>query len=372
MNPSPDKEPDPETIELLHRHLLGATEPAEVERIEQEMLRSPRLRAEFLRATRLDAALHEQATRRQVPPARKVIAFPWRRLLAVAATVLFAAIIWRWPRPVPPAPGPLAAEVATLLDARDCQWAGGAVFPVDGRLTEGAVHLKSGVALIEFDGGARMALKGPASLELIGPKGARLLRGNVTVRCEDGAEGFSLLTPTSTVIDLGTEFGVAVADDGETELGVLDGSVEVAGAPNQSPATTRVLSAGEAMKLTASGADLVGTAKPADWVRDYTSRAERDVKAQPPRLFAHDSFSTQGVKTALTDYTGGFWLEGTVDPCHTGKAPAFVFHAASSIDKAHPGIRRLTRARRASGSASPARRSDRSHAATKHLHRLFV
>ncbi len=308
MNESPDHKPEPEIIELLHRHLLGATEPAEAERLEQEMLRSPRLRAEFLCAARMDAALHDESTHRQLPPVQNVIAFPWRRMLAAAATVVFAAVMWRWMNLAPQTPGPVAAEVATLIDTRDCQWAGGGVIPVDGRLAEGTVHLNSGVALIEFDGGARMALKGPASLELTGPKSARLLRGDVTVRCEDGAEGFSLLTPTSTVIDLGTEFGVAVAADGGTAVEVLDGAVEVAGAANQSPATTRVLSAGESLKLNADGTDRVNAAKPADWVRDYTSQAERDGKSLPPRLFAQDVFSTQGVKS-LGEYNGGFgWL----------------------------------------------------------------
>jgi hypothetical protein len=105
---------------------------------------------------------------------------------------------------------PALSPIATLLDTRDCLWENPASLPVTERLTAGRLELKTGVALIEFDGGARLALQCPASLELLEYKTAWLHRGNATMRCENGTYTFSLLTPTSNVIDLGTEFGIAV------------------------------------------------------------------------------------------------------------------------------------------------------------------
>ena len=128
---------------------------------------------------------------------------------------------------------------------------------------------------------------------------------------------------------------MAVADDGGMEVEVLDGAVEVAGASNQSTATTRVLSAGEALQLNADGTDRMEMAKVTGWVRDYSSKAERAEKALPPRLFAQDTFSTQGVKT-LEEYTGGFGWQGPWERATRGKRPPSHFAPLEPLAKHVP------------------------------------
>lgn len=332
MNESHDSRPEAEMTELLHRHLLNASTPEEAKELERELLQSPKLRAQYLRATRMDAALYEEFSRRQMPAASPVVVLPWRSMLVAAAAVLLVAFIWRGliaPSPTSPA---AQIEVATLVDARDCRWKGEKIFQEDERLTHEVMHLQSGVALIEFDAGARLALTGPASLEIKDRNSARLLHGAASVRCEDGAEGFILLTPTSTVIDLGTEFGVAVSPDGATAVEVLDGVVEVAGALPPSNATTRVLGAGEAIKLNADGSDRMATARSEGWVRDYTTKAERELRAMPPRLLASDAFASGGLKD-VTAYTGGLGWNGTWVRTPQNRRPRLTMAPSAPITK---------------------------------------
>ena len=73
-----------------------------------------------------------------------------------------------------------------------------------------------------------------------------LHRGDVVVRASDEAAGFRLLTPSSELIDLGTEFSVRVAEAGATTLNVLDGEVSVRPLKTGN-ANAQVLQAGKAV-----------------------------------------------------------------------------------------------------------------------------
>jgi hypothetical protein len=89
------------------------------------------------------------------------------------------------------------------------------------------VALKSGLAEIIFQGGARTLLEGPAKLEIRSRMGAYLQQGKFTVTVENPlAKGFEVLAPGMKYTDLGTEFGVAVAANGEQELQVFRGTVQ--------------------------------------------------------------------------------------------------------------------------------------------------
>ncbi len=262
--------------------------------LERDLIASPGLRTSFMRAIRMDMALRDHSfDNAQETPAVSVKS-RWLQFssvfTAIAALLLLAAIIvWR----TSPAGGnrnPALAEVATLVDARDCKWAGGQTLDIDKRFSAGVLELTAGVAVFQFDGGSRLALQGPASLEIIGPKTARLHRGNATVRCEQGVYSFSLLTPTSVVVDLGTEFGVAVNDDGGSEVHVLDGAVEVADALSQIEPGVRLLEAGQTLSLGSDGGGVIINDTTQSWIRDYSSPLDRRVEAQPPRLMARDPF----------------------------------------------------------------------------------
>lgn len=114
--------------------------------------------------------------------------------------------------------------VATLVFMENCDWENSIV---EGQpMSAGEYELKSGTAMVRMVGGAEVAMVGPCRIELRNAGSARLHLGNVVVRASDDAEGFTIWTPNSEVVDLGTEFAVKVADAGDTEVHVLDGMVE--------------------------------------------------------------------------------------------------------------------------------------------------
>ncbi|MGB7326817.1 MAG: FecR domain-containing protein, partial [Rubripirellula sp.] len=134
-----------------------------------------------------------------------------------------------------------------MLLTEDCRWNDAQVL-AEGQRLNGRLKLSRGLAVLRFDGGAELILRGDTDLQLLSPGEAMLHRGDVVVRASDEAAGFRLLTPASELIDLGTEFSVRVADAGATTLNVLDGEVSVR--PLRSTdAIPQVLPAGRAVMV---------------------------------------------------------------------------------------------------------------------------
>jgi hypothetical protein len=157
------------------------------------------------------------------------------RWLALAGSILIAAATlslfglgmaagpnrWAWL----PGARPAIANVAWLVNAQNCRWAGPLGEP--GRDMRAGKHLRldRGLAEIEFDKGARVILQGPAGLELVSGSAARLVYGTLTARVPEQARGFTVLSPRGKVVDLGTEFGLSVDSQGATTLHVFTGEV---------------------------------------------------------------------------------------------------------------------------------------------------
>jgi hypothetical protein len=119
--------------------------------------------------------------------------------------------------------------VARLIRMVDCHWEGGRVAPALGdEFAAGRkLVLKSGLAEIIFQGGARTLLQGPATLEIRSRLGVYLQQGKFTVAVENPlAKGFEVRAPGMKYTDLGTEFGVFVATNGEQEVNVFRGRVQ--------------------------------------------------------------------------------------------------------------------------------------------------
>lgn len=123
--------------------------------------------------------------------------------------------------------------------------------------------LDRGLVEITFDSGARVILEGPIACEIASAFVARLDRGRLTATVVKHAgvaasPRFTVETPTATVTDIGTSFGVAVNEAGLTDVSVFDGLVDLlprlAGdaTGNSAPAAIR-LATGEAAALTAPG-----------------------------------------------------------------------------------------------------------------------
>lgn len=138
-------------------------------------------------------------------------------------------------------PRRLPGSVACVTGLHDVAWAepaGGVEPPPPQRhasLFAGQrFDLVRGLVEITFDGGAKTIVEGPAAFEVVSLAAGRLYSGRLTAtldkavaKAAGAGSRFAIETPTATVTDLGTSFGVAVGEAGETSVSVFDGLVEL-------------------------------------------------------------------------------------------------------------------------------------------------
>ncbi len=111
----------------------------------------------------------------------------------------------------------------------DCKWVNQRKSPASGRVAVGQDYaLASGLMEITYHTGARVVLQGPATYNVESRNGGFLTLGKMTGKVENpAAKGFVVRTPTATITDIGTEFGVEVDAHGVTTSHVFRGSIEV-------------------------------------------------------------------------------------------------------------------------------------------------
>jgi hypothetical protein len=221
--------------DLIDDYVAGLLDEAGLGRLEEWLRADAEARRYFVAYCGLHTDLHLEVRARQVgeralralgetpPPAarRRLAAFPVKLAAAAALVLLSLGIAW-W---VATRPAAEPQEVAWLVNAQNCQWAEDTQ-PAGAMRAGTVLRVERGLAEIKFRSGARVVLEGPASLKLLSDNGARLLRGKLTARVPEPAAGFEVLSPQGKVVDLGTEFGVSVGDDGATDVRVFVGKVE--------------------------------------------------------------------------------------------------------------------------------------------------
>ena len=144
-------------------------------------------------------------------------------------------------------PEPSEAVIATLAYESLALWSdrerlvGDAIAP-------GVLRLEVGIVRLDFSNGAAVTLQGPAEFEIINTVHTRLHSGILTASIPKSAIGFEVETPAIDVVDLGTAFGVSVGSDGETDVCVFEGEVEVRSAGNDGG--FQLLSEGNAVRST--------------------------------------------------------------------------------------------------------------------------
>jgi hypothetical protein len=202
---------------------------------------------------------------------------------------------------------PAAVAVARLNRAFDCVWSSETHSPAvgDDLVAGRKLVLKAGLVEIVFRNGAQAIVEGPAVFEVASRSGGRLSRGKCAVTVEDpAARGFMIDAPGMIYTDLGTEFGVSVAQNGEQEMHVFRGKVqaELASARQSgrggegetshspahrvSPSPSLVLSAHEAIRVAAANA-AGGPAKPIEHIAaDEKQFVRNDRLAQVAALHA--------------------------------------------------------------------------------------
>jgi len=189
-------------------------------------------RIETLAAEKFSAFRREQdRNRRPEPVAAPRNAF-YAMVGSLAAAILF--ILWMLPDPVPVVPvvpvAPVPVFVASIHDSIDARWSDPSLSTTPGTqlFTLGNLVLTRGVVDIAFEGGAKMVVEAPATLELLSPDSARLEWGRLVGSVPRSEVQLTIETPNASVTDLGTEFGVEVDRQQVTHLHVFEGRVSAA------------------------------------------------------------------------------------------------------------------------------------------------
>lgn len=282
--------PDSELARLAAALFEGAITATDRDRL-AIMLRDPEARAAYRKTVWLHANLMRiwcqeiggmpwvpqplgEVVPREDPPAhrsrRPGFSPRWERLrsrVSRAAAVLIAIMLgatalglaavvgigfFRTPSlAIPSRPPRAIGSIAEISAVASPVWAAGSVpGQVWQSLMPGAkVELQSGLVEIACDGGAKIVLEGPARFTLDARSAAALDRGKATITVAstgagDGKPRFTLQTPSATVTDIGTSFGVVVSEKGETAVSVFDGLVDLL--PRLDGAVPLRLTAGEA------------------------------------------------------------------------------------------------------------------------------
>lgn len=227
--------------EQLAAYLVGEISGDERESLEQVMAVDPAAIRELLDQRKISAGLHALLGDDNAQLAKGILASTQgistntmaecilgiqtprsavRKSLALAAVVTLGAFgIFTWLRQQP------VAEIGRTAGAK---WSAGNWKRGDS-LRRGSLKLEHGVAEIRFSKGARVVVEAPADFEITGNNGLKLQTGRLSATVPPSAHGFTVTAKGFSVVDYGTEFGVAVdsASDSsrKSEVHVFKGEV---------------------------------------------------------------------------------------------------------------------------------------------------
>jgi len=335
--------PSPERLEelrdLLRRLSDAPLSPEEAARLNDLLHGDPEACELYLKHATLDAQLrHEFGGRQPLPEELPAFArsaeaprvapageFRFLSLARLAAALLFGAgltllVSSVWSRPRVTDERAAADSVATLLFADDCQWRT-TERPVEGqRLSAGPLQLEKGLLILRFDGGAAVVLEGPAELRVESRGCAQLVYGRLTVRAPKEAAGFTVRSPASDVVDLGTEFAIKVERGGATEVHVLEGEVSHSkpGAPMES---ALLLSAGNAIRYDAAKTP-APRAVPLKSPRFAELLSQAKIGPRQDLMLAYEGFNYPVGALPLGEATGGSGWAGAWTVSPGAKLPA--------------------------------------------------
>jgi hypothetical protein len=141
--------------------------------------------------------------------------------------------------------------VAVLSEETDARWLHP---PEDPNLHPGLMVLEEGYARITFKQGTQIILQAPCTFDLRSKNRMVLERGMVTANVPLQAHGFAVQTPEAQVTDFGTEFGLQVKGQNESEVHVFAGRVQCrTKGSKESPSKTLDVAQDMAGLLAASG-----------------------------------------------------------------------------------------------------------------------
>lgn len=210
--------------------------------------------------------------------------------------------------------------VAEVVDTTNARWMASSTRIEQGEELRSLQRLKlsDGEATLAFRGGAILQLIGPAILEVRSDNSAYLFQGRAALLARSPkSQGFRLLTPTSTFVDISTAFTASVAPDGLSRLEVVEGEVDVVLAPDKTAPSrmrtgeTLFIEPGEPSVMTriepgegTAAFRFPSIAPPSrdDWADHQFGRAS--IRVAQGRLRVRESGADSGPATVLLDGVG--------------------------------------------------------------------
>jgi hypothetical protein len=144
-------------------------------------------------------------------------------------------------------------SVAVVRDTTDVQWSKNASSkPAKSAILLGEpLKIDSGTVELELEAGAKLVVEGPADWSVEGNNSVSLRAGKLLAHVPQQAIGFTIEAPTAKIVDLGTEFGVHVTENGAADVAVKVGLIKVQpiAADGKQPSQEFRLSAGQGVRV---------------------------------------------------------------------------------------------------------------------------
>lgn len=176
----------------------------------------------------------------------------WSSLYLAAASIAAIVFIILFIHYVPPK---REAQIASLLDTIDAEW-GQTDLPLDIgsglSVTDGTRHLLKGYIKVGFSSGAEVIIEGPAEFELKSSDHMNLNKGKLYANISGHSSGFTVNTPSSKIVDLGTQFGVNVEPDGTSDLHMFKGRAIISAQVRDGTKSVKEVIKGFAMRVSPS------------------------------------------------------------------------------------------------------------------------
>ncbi len=182
-------------------------------------------------------------------------------------------------------------EIATLNTSLKAAFADSHTVEPGSRLKnrKDPLLLQTGLIEIVFDEGAKVLLEAPATFRLKSPDRMVLYNGQLFAFVPDFATGFTVETPNSRIVDMGTKFGVRVKQDGTSDLHLFKGKAALTSDPRSKAERSLTLAPGQAKRVGTGGE-----------VKDIPIEEQSFVR----HFSSNTGFIWRGQKLSLADIVG--------------------------------------------------------------------
>ncbi len=218
-------------------------------------------------------------------PERKPFRVNWKSLLpAVASAAILILALFL----IDAYQLPHLHSVATVVDTMQAQWKDDwCVLKKDNRVfnLSQPIEMTAGLVRIRFDDQAEVIIEGPASFACVSPEQLDLRYGRIFCYIPQAASGFMVRTPTSRVIDLGTQFGINVGLNGASDIHMFKGKANLIAGDTGKTLQNAMLTAGEARRVRPGSARMeVIQQDQTAFVQNFDSTLNRTWHGQPLNL----------------------------------------------------------------------------------------